>query len=282
MAEREAGLGPMEMTFKIALGASPIIAIIAIMLPAQPNQSLMDGLACLQHLASRGESLACADLARELGLETTRANRLLRTLAHLGLAEQDEKRRYRPGPAIHVLAAQALFGSGLLRTAMPYLEDLRQFKCVVAMGVLWRDKVCYLYHASPRTPQGEALGRVGLFPVIQSGIGCALLAAEEDAQVRQRLKGLSDPAGIRSLLTKLNAFRQTGVAVVPQEHHKDVVSYGVAIGDRPAAAIGLSGQLSASVQSQAIGALQHVADAIASAKPFQPFFSNHSSEENRR
>ena len=238
------------------------------MLPAQPNQSLIDGLACLQHLAARGEALACADLARELGLETTRANRLLRTLAHLGLAEQDEKRRYRPGPAIHVLAAQALFGSGLLRAAMPHLEELRRFNCVVAMGVLWRDKVCYLYHASPKTPPGEALGKVGLYPVIQSGIGCALLAAEEDKQVKERLKGLTDAAAMRELLTKLRTFRQTGVAIVPQENQKNVISYGVAIGDRPAAAIGLSGQLTASIEPKAIEALQQAASAIAAARFF--------------
>jgi len=91
------------------------------MLPAQPNQSLIDGLACLQQLASEREPVGGRELARDLGLEPTRVHRLLRTLAHLGLAQQDAQRRYRPGPGIHVLAAQAMFGSGLLRRALPVL-----------------------------------------------------------------------------------------------------------------------------------------------------------------
>jgi len=78
------------------------------------------------------------ELARELGLEPTRVNRLLRTLAHLGLAQQDDRRKYRRGPGIHVLAAQAKFRSGLLRRAMPVLESLRRFEFTVALGVLWR------------------------------------------------------------------------------------------------------------------------------------------------
>lgn len=233
------------------------------MLPAQPNRSLIDGLACLQHLAARGQAVAGVELARELGLETTRVNRLLRTLAHLGLAEQDAKRRYRPGPAIHVLAAQALFGSGLLRVAMPYLEELRQFKCIVAMGVLWRDKVCYLYHASPWTHASEALGRVGLFPANQSGIGCALLASQDDAQVRQLYKGQASAVDLKALLANLAEFRRTGLAVVPQQPDPQVISYGIAIGQRFTAAIGLSGRLSPSTQPKALSALQQAADMIA-------------------
>ena len=237
------------------------------MLPAQPNQSVIDGLACLQHLAARGEALAGRELARELGLEYTRANRLLRTLAYLGLAEQDDKRRYRPGPAIHVLAAQAMFGSGLLRRAMPHLEDLRRFNCVVALGVLWQDQVCYLYHASPETPPGEAFGRVGLFPAHQSGIGCALLAAESDQQVRQRLRGVADRKGVAVVLDRLKACRTTGVAVVPQDRAGRTLSYGVAIGSKPTAAIGLSGRLAKNRRDKAMQALQAAADAVAHAKP---------------
>src|SRR5262245_29763060 len=103
------------------------------MLPAQPNQSLIDGLACLQALASSSEAVGNRELARALGLEPTRVNRLLKTLAHLGLAEQDAQRRYRPGPAIHVLAAQSLFGSKLIRRAIGPLEELHRFGLIVAL-----------------------------------------------------------------------------------------------------------------------------------------------------
>src|SRR5258706_11898625 len=113
------------------------------MLPAQPNQSLIDGLTVLQALAVSTEPVGGRALARELGLEATRVNRLLKTLAYLGMARQTPKRKYLPGPAMHVLSAQSLFGSGLIRRALPVLENLQQSGHVVALGVLWRGPVCY-------------------------------------------------------------------------------------------------------------------------------------------
>ena len=50
-------------------------------------------------------------------------------LAHRGIARQDESRRYVPGPAMHVLSAQSLFGSGLIRRALgppPRDQPVRQ------------------------------------------------------------------------------------------------------------------------------------------------------------
>ena len=206
------------------------------MLPAQPNQSLIDGLACLQQLASQAEPVGGRELARELGLEPTRVNRLLRTLAHLGLAQQDDKRKYRTGPGIHVLAAQAMFGSGLLRRALPVLEQLRHHRHTVALGVLWRDRVAYLYHASPGTPPGEALGRVGLYPALRSGIGLALLAQLDAPRLREQLGGRVP----RNTASSLKHVRTQGYALVEQEQpgHR---SLGVGLRPHHGAAIAASG-----------------------------------------
>ncbi len=209
------------------------------MLPAQPNQSLIDGLACLQELASHGKPIGGRAMARALGLEPTRVNRLLRTLAHLGLAEQDERRKYRPGPAIHVLAAQSLLGSGLLRRAAPELERLRRHGLVVALGVLWRDQVAYLYHASPDTPAGGAIGRVGLFPANQSGLGVALLAGWKNPQIATLYP---DAAERRTLMSAVRAARQRGYALVRRD---DSATIGVRLAGATDAAIGLAGALPA-------------------------------------
>src|SRR5687767_1336816 len=118
--------------------------------PAQPNQSLIDGLTVLQALAVAAGPVGGRALARELNLEPTRVNRLLKTLAFLGMAEQTSDRKYFPGPGMHILAARALYGSGLVTRAMPYLEQLvARYDRVVALGVLWRDQVSYLYHWQP-------------------------------------------------------------------------------------------------------------------------------------
>jgi len=56
-------------------------------MPAQPNLSLINGLTCLQELIASPSLVGSRELARRLGLEPTRVNRLLGTLAQLGLAE---------------------------------------------------------------------------------------------------------------------------------------------------------------------------------------------------
>ncbi|NUQ01597.1 MAG: helix-turn-helix domain-containing protein, partial [Armatimonadetes bacterium] len=173
------------------------------MLPAQPNQSLIDGLACLQALAGEARPLGVTELGRRLGLETTRVHRLLRTLAHLGLVRQNAARKYEVGPAIHVLSAQSMFASGLLRRALGPLEGLQTTGHAVALGVLWRDSVSYLYHREPGMNAAEALGRVGLFPADQSSIGLVLLAAQPD----ERLAGLWGGQQAEALLAELAETR---------------------------------------------------------------------------
>lgn len=175
-------------------------------------------------------------------------NRLLKTLAHLGLTERTAQRKYRPGPGIHVLAAQALYGSGLLRRAAVHLEELNRFGLIVAMGVLWRDHVCYLYHAMPGMSVAEALGRVELFPAMRSGIGVALLARDADL----RRFGGDERATLKTA-------RERGYALVEQEHGR---SLGVALGGNDQAAIALSGVISDSQASTLAAALRATADAI--------------------
>jgi DNA-binding IclR family transcriptional regulator len=142
---------------------------------SQPNQGILDGLVCLEALAAAGEPVGCRELARRLDLHHVRANRLLKSLVDAGFARQDRNRRYLPGPAFHVLAALATHGSGLLRRALPHLQRLaRASGAVVALGVMWRGQVCYLYHGDARTPAAEALGRTRLVPASESSIGTVL------------------------------------------------------------------------------------------------------------
>lgn len=224
------------------------------MLPAQPNQSLIDGLAVLQAVAGRREAVGGRELARELDLEPTRVNRLLKTLAHLGLAQQGAGRKYRAGPGIHVLAAQALFGSGLLRWAVPRLEALHRHGLVVAMGVLWRDQVSYLYHATPGMPAAEAVGRTGLFPASRSGIGMALLAVSAD--LRRLPRDLHAP--LREIRKQGYAFVETSDAL----NH----SLGMALPGDHAAAIALSGRIDRGQLPALVASLRQTTEAIDAAR----------------
>lgn len=147
---------------------------------SQPNQSLIDGIRCLQYLVSSGRAIGCRELARLMGINTTRVNRLLMTMASIGLTMQDEQRRYLPGPGIHALAAQSIRGSALFSQALPLLERHAPKEIVVALGVLWEDQVIYIWHSAPGTQMSQALAGFHMQPAWQSVIGMALLAAESD------------------------------------------------------------------------------------------------------
>lgn len=211
------------------------------MLPAQPNQSLIDGLSVLQALAGSGKAIGSRELARMLDMEPTRANRLLKTLAAIGVAQQQPDKKYVPGPGMHVLSAQSLHGSGLIRDAVPHLETLREPGRVVAMGVLWRDKTCYLYHANHQTPTSVALGAAELYPASKSGLGMVMLASLNNQQVRDLYhnRDIEGYDNITALLKSLKQIREQGYAVT-QPHNK-FTTVAIGLGENPTyAAIGFS------------------------------------------
>jgi len=198
---------------------------------SQPNQSLIDGLACLEALAVADEAVGCRDLGRRLGIHHVRANRLLKSLAEAGFAEQDSQRRYRPGPGFHVLAVLAMHGSGLIRRALPHLQQLaRDTGATVALGMLWRAQVCYLFHGDANTPSAEALGRTRLIAAEDSSIGHVLLAAQPDPA---RAAALAEVPATRqrALNLALKAVKRDGYACLEHAsgngpHHSIAVTVG--------------------------------------------------------
>jgi len=245
--------------------------------PAQPNLSLKDGLSCLQALVAHRDPIGTRELADLLGLEPTRVNRLLKTLAYLGLAEQDDHRKYRPGPAIHVLAASSLFGSGLLRSAVGPLESLLEYGHIVAMGVLWRDQTCYLYYADPSRPEDIAahgLGHSQTFPAASSGIGLTLLAQTSPESIRELYGPGRSPAsslaneeppvleGPGGFLDKLESVRRDGYSLVSFPSNPNRQTLAVPVGKHPYAAIGLSGSIDEAEKQRLLPALLNTAKLI--------------------
>lgn len=239
-------------------------ANIASVLPAQPNQSLIDGLSLLQSLATAEGAVGSRELARASGMEPTRVNRLLKTLAYLGLAEQTPDRRYRPGAGMHVLSAQALHASGLIRRAIAPLESLHRFGHLVALGVLWRTHTCYLYHATPGMNAALAIGRAGLYPATQSGIGMALLAQLDEPALRARYGDgpIAGFSGMDDLLGELERVRAQGFACVPITPTKSH-TLAVVVGTPAYAAVALSGQIKRRDLPALVAALRDAAGRIA-------------------
>jgi DNA-binding IclR family transcriptional regulator len=236
------------------------------MLPAQPNQSLIDGLSCLQAVISAEEPIGSRELARQLGLDQTRVHRLLKTLAHLGLAEQDERRKYRAGPAIHILAAQSLVGSGLQERAVEGLEELRQHGYFVALGVLWRDQICYVYTATAGSQVTRALTRPR--PATTSAMGRALLARYPDTEIYERhvsswLSRTGEeppPSEWDELLADINEIRAQGYSVGGEQEDR---SLATTVDDLPYAAVGLVGDIPDSEVPGLVEALRQAGARIA-------------------
>lgn len=229
---------------------------------AQPNQSLIDGIATLQALATSPEPVGCRELARRIGLDPTKVNRLLKTLTYLGIARQTSNRKYTAGSGMHVLAAQSLFASGLIHRALPALERLRRFGHTVALGVLWNDNVSYLFHAPPGLEAARGLGRIGLLPATTSGIGIALLSELDDEQVRhiyQEREIPRFPDGINQLLEKLAEVRRLGYARVHVADDRDHHVVAVSTGDPAHAGVALSGWIPESATAELVLALQETA-----------------------
>jgi DNA-binding IclR family transcriptional regulator len=232
---------------------------------AQPNQSLIDGIATLQALASSPEPVGCRELARRLGKDATKVNRLLKTLAYVGIARQTSDRKYTAGPGMHVLAAQSLFASGLIRRALPVLESLRRFGHTVALGVLWERSFSYLFHAPPGIEASHGLGRIGLLPATTSGIGVVLLSELEEEDVRQ-LYGSQPipqfPDGVEELIAKLREVRRLGYARVHVADERDHHVVAVSTGDPAHAGVALSGWIPEAATEPLVAALREAAAEI--------------------
>jgi DNA-binding IclR family transcriptional regulator len=146
--------------------------------PAQPNQSIMTGITVLQEVVTAAEPVGSRDLARRMGIEHSKVNRILGTLVHMGMLRRDAARKYSVGAGVHVLSAQSLHASRLLTASLAPLERLQERGATVALGTVWRDVVCYLLHARPGVDLAATAGAHDTFPVEESVIGAVLQSAE--------------------------------------------------------------------------------------------------------
>lgn len=231
---------------------------------AQPNQSLIDGFTIVNALVLAGQPVGGRELARQLGFEPTRVNRLLKTLAFLGVARQTPSRKYTVGPAMHVMAAHDMFASGVLGQALPLLESLRHFNLTVAFGVLWRFNVTYLYHAPPGMASADALGRKSLYPATKGGIGLVMLAELPVEIVRAQYAEGEIPGfeSVDALLAKLDEIRENGYARVLVNTELDHHTIAVPVGEPAHAAVALSGWIPEANAPDLVAALREIAAAI--------------------
>jgi DNA-binding IclR family transcriptional regulator len=207
--------------------------------PAQINQSLRDGIECLLEIATMDRPVGSRELARHLGQDHTRVNRIISTLAYMGLAEQTADRRYVAGPGLLVLAGLSLRGSALYRCAMPHLEELGVATGYqVALGLRWRTNVSYLYHGHAQEHAALGIASEGLYPADRSSIGLVLLSQLTPQEITEFYQGSSAAVlrtqEMQTLLDRVKEVKNAGFAVASNAR-----SIAVALGKPAVAGIAL-------------------------------------------
>jgi DNA-binding IclR family transcriptional regulator len=230
---------------------------------------LIDGLRVLQCVMNATEPTRVLDVANTLDIETTRAHRLLKTLSALGYLYQGKGRRYTSGPAVPILASQAIQASGFVEVALPELDDLfRRSGMLVAYGLFWERTVTYLYHARPgRRPERAVAGHRAL-PATRSRIGLAVLSRLDEAEVRELYAGHeTEPfASVEELFVKLRKYREAGYAFdrgfASGGDCKDEQSLALTVPGNPYAAVAVGGAFPEGEFETRLAALRAVVNRI--------------------
>lgn len=234
------------------------------LMPRQPNQSLVDGLRVLQFAMMQGGLIGVSGVAGELGMEVTRAHRLLRTLAAVGYLRHVKGRKYAPGPAVSILAAQSMQATGFAQRIFPILNELHESSgMLMAYGLLWDRFVTYLYHAKPEVHGGAAFGGHRVIEASDSRLGLVMLASLEESEIRQIYSGHRIP-GFRTmdrLLAKLRTISRAGYnyGITNKEGDHTVA---VRFENNPFAAIAIAGKINRSEAPEWAERLKAVAGQI--------------------
>ncbi|MEU7070443.1 IclR family transcriptional regulator [Streptomyces narbonensis] len=197
---------------------------------AQAVRRALDVLHCFH---DNGPDLSASDLARRLGLATSTAHRLARTLLGSGFLEQDARTaRYRLGPAMTELGRLAYHQRGL-HLATPELADLARRTGGTADLALRSGPHVVIVAGGSVTP------RVGLRrPLHSTALGKVLLAwprmAEDEARALPAPTVLTDRphSGPPSLTPELARVREAGYALGDGESAHGVRTVAVPVLER--------------------------------------------------
>ena len=239
-------------------------------------QSIERAVAILEAVAGEPDGITLAEVSAALGLHSSTAFHLIRTLTSLGIVEQLESKRYRVGSRLFALAASAMTETAMLTQATPILEALsRDTGDAAHLAIRSRHEIVVIARTAA-TGMLQLAGRTGTTrPAHATAIGKVLLA-EVPAETLESLLDQLDfkrftKATITSreaLLAELTEVRATGVAYDNGELDDDIKCVAMPVRDfarRGNAAIGFSGpiwRMGAGVLKKKTAILRDAADEL--------------------
>lgn len=213
-------------------------------------------LAVLKELARHPRGVSLDALAETLCSPKSSIHRALAALRRAGLAEQDERGRYRLGLELVRLANEYYHGLDVRRLVEPLLDRLaRHFGETAHFAALDRDEVVYLAKVNPSRGGIQMTSSVGgRNPAHCTGVGKALLAyayptdgdverytAEFGPLQRRTQRTLTTAA---ELARELAATRQRGFALDREESEVGIacIAFPVYLDslDRPSGAVSVA------------------------------------------
>lgn len=173
-------------------------------------QAIERALILLEQLATMGTWVGVSELSQATNQPVGTVHRLLMTLMARGYVAQNEQtRRYRLGPACHFLAGQAQTPLDWQKLATPLLQQLVELSGETAhLAILKGNYATYVAQAQPTrlvrmfTALGEAI------PLHASACGKVLLAHQPEQIVALRIGQLDLPALTSTTITDAERLRQ--------------------------------------------------------------------------
>lgn len=233
-------------------------------------QSLERAFAIIEEVARHRGGIGLAELSKRVGLHTSTAFHLIKTMAALGYVEQaPDSKRYRIGRRLFTLAASALDEIELVRLATPILERLTRDSGECShFAVRSGDNVVVLAKTlgSGMFQMADPVGVTR--PAHCTALGKVLLAALSPDQLDRYIashelrpftaKTILEPAALKR---EIESVRRGGIGVDDGEFDAEARCVAVPVRDftgRVAGAIGISGP----VWRLSIKALQEKAEQV--------------------
>jgi len=218
-------------------------------------QSIERAFAILEEVARHRDGIGLGDLSKRVGLHSSTAFHLVRTMVQLGyISQPKDSKKYRVGRRVFTLAAGALDEVELVSIATPILEKLsletseashfaiRSGDDIVVVAKTAGGGMFQLVDRSGavRPAHATALGKV---------LAAALAAAELERDLKTRELRKFTPKTIverKALLRELEEVRRSGIAYDDGEFDPEVRCAAVPVRDfagRITGAIGISGPI---------------------------------------
>lgn len=188
--------------------------------------------------------LPLSEIARRVGTGKSRTHRLLETLKHKHLIEQDpDTSRYRLGPCTLAMGRIYEYQNRLIQVGRPVVRQLvEQTRSIVHLGVLVEGMVLYLISEFPPGTLDALMPLPGI-PYTRAhahctALGKAMLSRLDNEQIAQVTEKLGMPALTPATITRPNELikdieltRKRGYALDREESTEDLYCLAVPVSD---------------------------------------------------